>query len=176
MKTEELKSKIRNVPDFPIKGVMFRDITTLLEDREAFTAVIESLYQRYKNREIDKIVGIESRGFIFGGALADRLHCGFVPARKAGKLPSDTIEESFNLEYGTASLQIHTDSIKPGEKILVVDDLLATGGTLAAAAKLVERLGGEIVELVVVIELIFLHGRQKLGLQPVHSLVTYDSE
>jgi len=155
---------------------MFRDITTLLEDREAFTAVIESLYQRYRDKEIDKIVGIESRGFIFGGALADRLHCGFVPARKAGKLPSDTIEESFNLEYGTASLQIHTDSIKPGEKILVVDDLLATGGTLAAAARLVERLGGKIVELVVVIELLFLYGRQKLGRQPVHSLITYDSE
>lgn len=176
MKTEDLKSRIRNVPDFPIKGVMFRDITTLLEDKEAFGFVIEYLYRRYRNEGIDKIVAIESRGFIFGGALADRLNCGFVPARKAGKLPADTIEESFNLEYGTASLQIHTDAINKGEKIVVLDDLLATGGTLAATARLVERLGGRIIEMAVIIELKFLNGRKKLGRRAVHSIVTYDSE
>lgn len=176
MKLEDLKRKIRDVPNFPIQGIMFRDITTLLEDTAAFRFVIDHLYERYRNRDIDKIVAIESRGFIFGGALADRLKCGFVPARKAGKLPADTIEESYNLEYGTASLQLHADAIGKGQRILILDDLMATGGTLAATAKLVERLGGEVVEIAVLVELASLKGRKALGEVPFYSMVRYESE
>ncbi|MEE9555122.1 MAG: adenine phosphoribosyltransferase [candidate division Zixibacteria bacterium] len=176
MKTEDLKSKIRNVPDFPIKGIMFRDITTLINDSDAFRHVIDHLHGRYRDKGIDRVVGIESRGFIFGGALADRLECGFVIARKPGKLPADTVEESYDLEYGKATLQIHTDSIKPGEKVLIIDDLLATGGTLAATAKLVERLRGEIVEIVVIIELTFLRGGDLLKNYQVYSMIQYESE
>ncbi len=176
MKTEDLKSKIRNVPDFPVKGIIFRDITTLINDSEAFGFVINHLYERYRDKNIDRVVGVESRGFIFGGALADRLGCGFVIARKPGKLPADTIEESYELEYGKATLQIHTDSIEPGESVLIIDDLLATGGTLAATAKLVERLDGKIVEIAVIIDLTFLNGRRKLGQRPFYSMVSYASE
>ncbi len=174
MKLEELKNKVRNVPDFPISGIMFRDITTLINDGEAFRFVIDQLHQRYRDKEIDRIVGIESRGFIFGGALADRLGCGFVIARKPGKLPAETEEESYDLEYGTATLQIHTDSIKPGERVVIIDDLLATGGTLAATTKLVERIGGEIAEIAVVIELVFLKGRDKLKNKSMFSMIQYD--
>lgn len=176
MKLGDLKSKIRDVPDFPIKGIMFRDITTLLEDTEAFKFVIDHLYDRYRDKKIDRLVAIESRGFIFGGALADRLGCGFVPARKAGKLPADTVEESYSLEYGTATLQLHADAIEKGQRILVFDDLLATGGTLAATAKMVEQLGGEIVEIAVLIELTFLKGRDYLKDYPFYSMVEYETE
>ncbi|OGC94805.1 MAG: adenine phosphoribosyltransferase [candidate division Zixibacteria bacterium RBG_16_53_22] len=176
MTADELKSKIRNVPDFPIKGIMFRDITTLVNDSAAFKYVIDKLYERYRDKGIDQIVGIESRGFIFGGALAHRLCCGFVPARKLGKLPAATIEESYELEYGRTSLQLHTDSIKPGQRVVILDDLLATGGTLRATANMVERLGGEIYEIAVVIELSFLNGREKLKNHSFYSMVQYDSE
>jgi len=176
MTLEDLKSKIRNVPDFPIKGVVFRDITTLISDPDAFRFTIDHLYERYKSKKLDLIVGIESRGFIFGGALADRLGIGFVPARKPGKLPADTVEESYELEYGKATLQIHSDAIKSGQKILILDDLLATGGTLAATAKLVERLGGIIEEIAIIIELSFLNGRKRLPGKQIYSLVQYDSE
>ncbi len=176
MKLNDLKGKIRDVPDFPISGIMFRDITTLLEDTEAFKFVINHLYDRYRDKKIDRLVAIESRGFIFGGALADRLGCGFVPARKAGKLPADTVEESYSLEYGTATLQLHADAIEKGQKILIIDDLLATGGTLAATAKLVERLGGEIIEIAVLIELTFLKGREFIKDYPFYSMVEYESE
>jgi adenine phosphoribosyltransferase len=176
MKTVDLKSKIRNVPDFPIKGIMFRDITTLVKDKAAFRFVIDQLHERYKDKKIDQIVGIESRGFIFGGALADRLGCGFVPARKLGKLPAETIEESYELEYGRTSLQMHTDSIKPGERVVILDDLLATGGTLRATANMVEKLGGYIEEIAVIIELTFLKGRQKLNSHRLYSMIEYDSE
>ena len=176
MKLEDLKRKIRDVPDFPIKGIMFRDITTLLEDTEAFRFVLDHLYDRYRDKKIDRVLAIESRGFIFGGALADRLGCGFVPARKAGKLPADTVEESYSLEYGTATLQLHADAIEKGQRILVFDDLLATGGTLAATAKMVEHLGGEIVEIAVLIELTFLKGRGLLKGYPLYSVVQYESE
>ena len=175
MKTEDLKNKIRNIPNFPIKGIIFRDITTLINDGEAFRYVIDQLHERYRDKGIERVVGVESRGFIFGGALADRLGCGFVIARKPGKLPADTVEESYDLEYGKATLQVHTDSIEPGERVLIIDDLLATGGTLAATAKLVERLGGEIVEMVVVIELIRLKGREKLKNRHLFSLIKYES-
>jgi len=176
MRTEDLKSKIRNVPDFPIKGIVFRDITTLVKDSKAFCYVIDRLVERYRDRGIDQIVGIESRGFIFGGALANRLGCGFVPARKSGKLPAQTIEESYELEYGRTSLQLHTDSITKGNRVVILDDLLATGGTLRATANMVERLGGEIVEIAVIIELTFLKGREKLKNYNLYSMIEYDSE
>lgn len=176
MTTDELKGKIRNVPDFPIKGVMFRDITTLVKDKDTFKYVVDQLYERYKDMRIDQVIGIESRGFIFGGALAHRLCCGFVPARKLGKLPAQTIEESYELEYGRTSLQLHTDAVKKGDRVIILDDLLATGGTLRATAKMVERLGGTIVEISVVIELSFLNGRDKLRNYNLYSMVVYDSE
>jgi len=176
MTADELKARIRNVPDFPIKGIMFRDITTLTKDRGAFQYVIDCLYERYENRKIDQVVGIESRGFIFGGALAHRLKCGFVPARKLGKLPAETIEESYELEYGRTSLQLHTDAIKKGERVVIIDDLLATGGTLRATANLVERLGGEVLEIAVVVELTFLKGREKIRNYEFYSMIEYDSE
>ena len=176
MKLEDLKGKIRNIPDFPIKGVVFRDITTLISDPDAFKFTLDHLYLRYKNRKLNLIVGIESRGFIFGGALADRLGVGIIPARKPGKLPARTIEESYELEYGKASLQIHSDAIEKGQRVLILDDLLATGGTLAATARLVEKLGGVIEEIAIIIELAFLNGRQKLQGKNIYSLVQYDSE
>jgi adenine phosphoribosyltransferase len=176
MNLDDLKGKIRNIPDFPIKGVVFRDITTLISNPEAFKFAIDHLHERYSNNKPDLIVGIESRGFIFGGALADRLGVGFVPARKPGKLPADTVEESYELEYGKATLQIHADAIEKGQRILILDDLLATGGTLAATAKLVEKLGGIIEEIVIIIELTFLKGREKLPGKNIYSLVQYDSE
>jgi adenine phosphoribosyltransferase len=176
MTTEELKNKIRNVPDFPIKGVMFRDITTLVNDKAAFKYVVNQLYERYKDKKIDRVIGIESRGFIFGGALAHSLCCGFVPARKLGKLPYKTIEESYELEYGRTSLQLHIDSINKGDRVIILDDLLATGGTIRATANMVERLGGEIIEIAVVIELSFLKGREKLKNYEVYAIVDYDSE
>lgn len=176
MNLEDLKNKIRNVPDFPIKGVMFRDITTLISDPEAFRFTMDHLHERYRNKKLDSVVGIESRGLIFGGALADRLGVGLIPARKPGKLPTETVKETYQLEYGKASLEIHKDAISDGQRILIMDDLLATGGTLSAAAKLVERLGGIIEEIAVVIELSFLHGRDKLQGKKIYSLVNYDSE
>ncbi|UCE65497.1 MAG: adenine phosphoribosyltransferase [Candidatus Zixiibacteriota bacterium] len=176
MKLEDLKGRIRNIPDFPIKGVIFRDITTLISDPEAFKFTIDHLHDRYKDNKPDLIVGIESRGFIFGGALADRLNIGFIPARKPGKLPWKTVEESYELEYGKAALQIHSDAINKGQRILILDDLLATGGTIGATVKLVERLGGIIEEIAIIIELTFLKGRDKLQGKNIHSLVRYDSE
>ncbi|MCP4582443.1 MAG: adenine phosphoribosyltransferase [candidate division Zixibacteria bacterium] len=176
MNQEQLKQKIRNVPDFPKKGIVFRDITTLVQDGPAFKAVNDHLHDRYKDKNLDAVLGIESRGFIFGGALADRLGIGFIPARKPGKLPAETISESYDLEYGQATLEIHKDSITKGMKVLVVDDLLATGGTLEATAKLVERLGGEVAEIWVMIELSFLGGMSKIAKFPYFSLIQYDSE
>jgi adenine phosphoribosyltransferase len=176
MNLADLKNRIRNVPDFPIEGVVFRDITTLIGDAEAFKFTMDHLQKRYKTKPIDLIVAIESRGLIFGGALADRLGIGLVPARKPGKLPAETIEETYQLEYGRAVLQIHKDAITKGQRILILDDLLATGGTLAAAARLVERLGGVIEEIAIIIELRFLCGRDKLRGKRIYSLVSYNSE
>jgi adenine phosphoribosyltransferase len=173
---EHLRASIRNVPDFPKNGIVFRDITTLLQDPAAFREANDSLFERYRTSGAAKIVGIESRGFIFGSVLASRLGAGFVPVRKPGKLPSASIREVYQLEYGSDALEIHADSITPGEKVLIVDDLLATGGTAAAACSLVRRLGGSIIGVAFLIELAFLEGRKKLQEYDVFSIVSYESE
>lgn len=169
----ELEKLIRDVPDFPQKGIIFKDITTLLQDGNAFRQAMNQMLKRYLDAAIDKVVAIEARGFIFGGVLAYRLGCGFVPARKPGKLPAQTIREEYTLEYGSNALEIHQDSINKGDRVLIVDDLLATGGTALATAKLVEKLGGEVVAIEFLIELGFLNGREKLLKYPVHSLIAY---
>ena len=171
-----IKEKIRTVPHWPIVGVMFRDITTLIEDPEGFRHTCDLFHERYRDMDIDKIVGIDARGFIFGGVLAYQLGVGFTPVRKKGKLPYSTIEESYELEYGEATVEIHDDSIKKGERVVIIDDLIATGGTMVASANLVERLGGEIVELSFVIELIDLGGRDKLKKYDMFSLTKYKGE
>ena len=172
----DLKQKIRNIPDFPKAGIMFRDISTLLSDPESFKHTVDKLAEKFADKEIHKIVSIESRGFIFGAALAYKMGCSLITARKAGKLPHKTIKEEYELEYGTDGLELHTDSIEAGEKVLIVDDLLATGGTIVAACKLVEKLGGVIEGIGVIIELSFLPGRKKLDKYNVISLVNYDGE
>jgi len=172
----ELKKLIRDVPDFPIKGIVFRDITTLLKDTEGFTQTLDKLYKLSKDRGITKVVGIESRGFIFGGALADKLKAGFVPIRKPGKLPAETVTESYKLEYGEDQIEIHKDAISIGDKVLIHDDLLATGGTMEAACKLIEKLGAEVVQISFIINLTFLNGIERLKKYEVHSLIDYDSE
>ncbi|MFH2219982.1 MAG: adenine phosphoribosyltransferase [Pseudomonadota bacterium] len=172
----DLKEKIRTIPNWPIEGVMFRDITTLLQDPEAFREACDRLYERYKNMEIDKVVAVDARGFIFGAVLAYKLNVGFVPVRKAGKLPYKTIRESYTLEYGESVVEMHEDAIKKGEKILVVDDLIATGGTIGAATKLVENLGGEIVECVFLVELPDLKGREKIKKYNIYTLTEFEGE
>jgi len=168
-----LKKYIRDIPDFPKKGIIFKDITTLLKESKIFKSAIDILYKRYKSEKIDKVVAIESRGFIFGGALADRLGAGFVPVRKKGKLPAATHAVTYRLEYGTDTLEIHRDAIEKGEKVLLIDDLLATGGTASAVCRLIEDMGGEIVEAAFLIELEFLHGRDKLKDYKVYSILKY---
>ncbi len=170
----DLASTIRSVPDFPVEGILFYDITTMLKNPAALKASVDQLVQRYQNEDIDLIVGMESRGFIFGVPLSYQLNAGFVPIRKPGKLPAETISESYSLEYGTNTLEIHVDAIAKGQKVLVVDDLLATGGTARAACNLVERLGGKVRGLAFVIELTFLNGRDKLQNYDVFSLLKYD--
>lgn len=162
MTSEIIKSKIRTIPNFPKEGIMFRDITTLLQDAKGFKACIDDFYNRYKGQRIDAVVGIDSRGFIIGGALAYLLGKGFVPIRKKGKLPHLTICEKYDLEYGSAEVEIHKDALKKGDRVVIIDDLIATAGTMMAAISLVKTLGGNIVECAVIIELPDLHGRQKL--------------
>ena len=169
----ELASLIRDVPDFPVPGILFKDITTLLRNAAALREAVTLLANRYADAHVDIVAAIESRGFIFGAPLAVHLGAGFVPVRKPGKLPAQTISESYTLEYGTNTLEMHVDAIQPGQRVLVVDDLLATGGSARAAVNLVERLGGKVVGLAFVVELDFLNGRQKLTGYPVHSLVHY---
>jgi len=173
---QDLKKLIRSVKDYPKKGVVFRDITTLLKNGKAFKKAVDQLYKKYEGKKIDLVVAVESRGFILGGALANRLGVGFVPVRKFGKLPADRIEQKYDLEYGTDSLEIHKDAVKKGQKVLIVDDLLATGGTLQAACKLVEKLGGNVVGILVLIELSFLKGREKLQNYELFSLIKYARE
>ena len=169
----DYKALIRQVKDFPKPGILFYDITTLLKDGPAFRKITDDLTERYRGQKIAKVVGIESRGFIFGGPLAYRLGAGFVPVRKAGKLPADIFEVKYNLEYGSNSLAVHRDAIGIGERVLIVDDLLATGGTAAATVNLVRQLGGEIVGLVFLIELLSLRGREKLNGCDIHTLLSY---
>ncbi|MBI2653286.1 adenine phosphoribosyltransferase [Candidatus Woesearchaeota archaeon] len=173
-----LKSIIRTIPHWPKHGVMFRDITTLLKDAKAFDYVIDKFHERYKNMHIDLVAGIESRGFIIGGALASKLHKGFIPIRKEGKLPHKTEKEHYELEYGRAAVEIHIDAVPKGSKVLLVDDLIATSGTLAAAINLIRKLGGEIVECAVIIELPDLHGREKIEGKgyKLFSLVKFERE
>lgn len=173
-----LKEVIRTIPDWPKKGIMFRDITTLIKDAKAFSYVIDKFYERYKNERIDLVAGIESRGFIFGGALAHKLHKGFVPIRKEGKLPHKTEKESYELEYGRATVEMHIDAIEKGAKVLLIDDLIATAGTLVAAINLIEKLGGQVVECAVIIELPDLHGREKVEAKgcKLYSLVKFEGE
>ena len=170
----DLASTVRGVPDFPIEGILFYDITTLLKNSTALKSSIDQFTHRYQDSGIDMIVGIESRGFIFGMPLAYQLGVGFVPVRKPGKLPAETIAESYTLEYGSNTLEIHVDAIQAGQKVLVVDDLLATGGTAKATCSLIEKLGGEVIGLAFAIELNFLNGRQRLSGYDIFSLIRYD--
>lgn len=173
---KDLKQMIRNVQDFPKPGIGFKDITTLTKDGEGFKKAIETIAEHYKPEDIDVVVGIESRGFIFAAALAYKWGKGFVPVRKPGKLPAETIKEEYQLEYGTDAVEIHKDAIQPNQRVLIIDDLLATGGTVAATTKLVERLKGKNVGIGFLIELTFLNGREKLKNYDVWSLITFDSE
>jgi len=173
---EFIKSRIRTIPNWPKPGVMFRDITTLLKDNEGFKRTIEILENRYKNRKIDIIAGIESRGFIVGSVLAHKLGVGFVPIRKKGKLPFEVEREEYDLEYGKDSIEVHKDAISPGQKVLIIDDLIATGGTMRAAANLIEKLGGIVEEIAFVIELPELKGREKLSKWEVYSVVKFEGE
>ncbi len=171
-----LKAHIRNVKDFPKPGIMFRDITTLLKNPEAYNYTLEQLLDFVKDKKINKVVGIESRGFIFGSVLAHKLNCGFIPVRKPGKLPAEKVSISYSLEYGEDRLEMHKDAIQPGDKVLVHDDLLATGGTMNAVCQLIEQLGGEIVQVSFIVELSFLNGRDKLKPYDVRSIVNYEDE
>ena len=170
----DLASLIRDVPDFPIEGILFKDITTLIRNEEAFRKVIDWMVDQYADIRVDRVVAIEARGYIFGAPLAYKLGAGFVPIRKPGKLPAKIVSESYELEYGTNTLEIHEDGIEPGQRVLVIDDLLATGGSARAAINLVERLGGTVEGVAFLVELDFLHGRDKLEGYDVRSLIHYD--
>lgn len=170
---EHLKQKIRSVPDFPKPGILFYDITTLLADPSGFRETVAALADPYRGRGIEQVVGIESRGFILAAAVADRLGAGFVPVRKPGKLPASTVTESYALEYGTDALQLHADAIRPGQRVLLIDDVLATGGTARAATNLIRRLGGNLAALGFLIELSFLNGRQRLDGEQVYAVLRY---
>jgi len=169
----EIEQAIRTIPDFPKPGIQFKDITPVLANARLFSGSIDLLTQKFKPGDIDAVVGIDARGFIFAAAAAIKLQAGFVPIRKKGKLPYQTHEQGYDLEYGTATVAVHVDALKPGSRVLLIDDLLATGGTAAAAAALVKRLGARILEISFLIELSFLTGRQKLKDYPVRSLVIY---
>jgi adenine phosphoribosyltransferase len=170
---EQLKAKIRNIPDFPKPGILFYDITTLLRDRDGFHDVVEALAGPFHDQHIDLVIGIESRGFILGGAVADALGAGFVPVRKPGKLPARAVRESYALEYGTDALEIHADAVTPGQRVVIVDDVIATGGTAKATASLVRQLGGTVHALAFLVELEFLKGRDKLAGETIHTVIRY---
>jgi adenine phosphoribosyltransferase len=170
---DALASRIRDVPDFPIPGILFRDITTLLQDPEAFKQAVDAMVAPFRGDKVDLVVGVESRGFIFATPVAYALGAGFVPVRKLGRLPAEAIRAEYELEYGTNTLEIHADAARPGQRVLVVDDLLATGGTAAASVDLVKRLGADVVGLSFLIELGELHGRKRLGGERVHSVIRY---
>ena len=169
----DLKKMIRDIPDFPKPGILFKDITTLIGDAKGFDATIQAMTDPFRSQRVDLVLGVESRGFIFGGAMAQQLGAGFVPIRKPGKLPAETIGEEYSLEYGVNRLEIHKDAVKPGQRVLIVDDLLATGGTARASASLARQLGAHVVSLVFAIELSFLEGRKALSDLPVFCLLTF---
>ena len=173
MNHSHIENFVRDIPDFPKKGVLFKDITPLLANAEASQAMLEELLAPLKNIKIDKVAAIESRGFFFGILIAQALGVGFIPIRKPGKLPAETITESYSLEYGSSNLEIHTDATLPGEKVLLHDDVLATGGTAFAATRLIERLGGEVVQCAFLMELSFLNGREKLHKYQINSILNY---
>ena len=174
MDTSQIKQAIRNVPDFPKQGIQFKDITTALKQPDVFKEILDRLAEKYQGKQIKYVVGIESRGFIFGAALAYLLECGFVPIRKKGKLPAEVLSQEYDLEYGTDKIEIHKDALEAGDKVLVIDDLLATGGTAEAAALLIKKTGAQIVGFAFVIELLELGGREKLEkYAPVSALITY---
>jgi adenine phosphoribosyltransferase len=176
MKKIRHKEHIRSIPDFPKPGILFRDITTLLQHKEAFKSAVNELVKKYINKKIDLVVAVEARGFILGGILAHKLNAGFIPVRKKGKLPWKTKSVTYELEYGTDTLEMHEDAIFPGSRVLIVDDLLATGGTVRAVADLVEHFKGKIIGIAFVIELVDLKGREKLSKYPVSSLVKFRGE
>ncbi|MDO4438347.1 MAG: adenine phosphoribosyltransferase [Eubacteriales bacterium] len=173
MKRENVEAYIRTIPDFPEEGIMFRDITTVLQDEDGLRMAVDQLSELVKDIDFDLIVGLESRGFIFGVPMAYKLGKGFIPVRKKGKLPAETVSAKYDLEYGQAEIEIHKDAIKPGQKVVIVDDLIATGGTCEATCKLIEELGGEVVKICFLIELCGLNGREKLSKYDVASLIQY---
>ncbi|VEN73094.1 adenine phosphoribosyltransferase [Candidatus Desulfarcum epimagneticum] len=170
----DIKKTIRSIADWPEKGVIFRDLTTLMKDPDAYAKTCDIFHERYRDEEIDKVAGIDARGFVFGAVLAYRLHLGFIPIRKKGKLPADAISESYDLEYGQNEVEIHIDAVKEGEKILLIDDLLATGGTMEACVKLVKRLGGRVMECGFVVELPDLKGRDKLKGEHIFAMTEFE--
>ena len=173
MKREKLEDYVRTIPDFPEEGVMFRDITTILKDPDGLKMAVEGLLDLLKDVEFDMVAGLESRGFMFGVPIAYELKKGFIPVRKSGKLPAETVSTKYELEYGEAEIEIHKDAVQPGQKVVIVDDLIATGGTCEAACRLVEELGGEVVKICFVMELEGLKGREKLKKYDVQSLISY---
>ncbi|WP_373215656.1 adenine phosphoribosyltransferase [Ruminococcus sp. 5_1_39BFAA] len=173
---KRLEEYVRSIPDFPEPGIIFRDVTSILQDADGLQLAIDSIQECLKDVDVDIIMGTESRGFIFGVPVAYNLHKPFIPIRKKGKLPCETISQSYELEYGQATIEIHKDSIQPGQKVAIIDDLIATGGTVEAAAKLVERLGGEVVKIVFLMELAGLNGREKLKGYDVDSVICYEGK
>ena len=173
MSADDLRAKIREIPDFPKPGILFYDITTLLKDPDAFKESIDLLTEPFRQTKVDIVVGMESRGFIFSAPMATQLNAGFVPVRKLGKLPAETVSVEYALEYGTNTLEIHKDALQPAQKVLIVDDLLATGGTVLGTIELVRRLKAEVVGLAFLVELLFLKGRERLGEQKIHSVIQY---
>ena len=174
MDADWLKAHVRDIPDYPQPGVVFKDITPLLRAPEVFAATVDELSAPYAGERIDKVLGIEARGFVFASPVAYHLAAGFVPVRKAGKLPWEIEREEYELEYGSDLLEIHRDGVEPGERVLIIDDVIATGGTAAATARLAERLGGEVAGFAFVLELGFLHGREKISNYPIHAVVSYE--
>ena len=176
MKREHLEDYVLTIPNFPQKGIMFRDITSLVQDPDGLQDAVDGLIKALEGVDFDVVLGLESRGFIFGTAIAYAMHKGFVPVRKKGKLPRETVSAKYDLEYGQAEIEIHKDAIQPGEKVVIVDDLIATGGTIEAGAKLVEQLGGEVVKIVFLMELAGLHGRDRLAKYDVASVISYEGK
>ena len=173
---KKIEDYVRSIPDFPEPGIIFRDVTSILQDADGLKLAIDSMQECLKDTEVDVIVGTESRGFMFGVPIAYNLHKPFVPVRKKGKLPCETVSRSYDLEYGSATIELHRDSIKPGQKVAVIDDLIATGGTVEAAVKLIEELGGEVVKIVFLMELAGLKGREKLAGYDVASVIRYEGK